>query len=81
VVVLDPARAGAGAEVMAALAGLSPAPRAVAYVSCEPAPFARDVRVLLDAGWGLRSLQAFDLFPMTEHVEVVGILEPPAAGR
>jgi tRNA/tmRNA/rRNA uracil-C5-methylase (TrmA/RlmC/RlmD family) len=78
-VVLDPARAGAGREVMAALLALDPAPRRVAYVSCEPAPFARDLRVALDAGWTLRSLRAFDLFPMTEHVELVGILGPPTA--
>ena len=78
-VVLDPARSGAGTAVMAALAGLDPPPRAVAYVSCEPAPFARDLRILLDAGWTLTSLRAFDLFPMTEHVEVVGVLVPPGA--
>ena len=78
-VVLDPAREGAGKPVMAALAGLRPAPRRLAYVSCDAASFARDVRVLLDAGWTLASLRAFDLFPMTEHVELLGVLEPPAA--
>ncbi|HEY4927872.1 MAG TPA: class I SAM-dependent RNA methyltransferase [Acidimicrobiales bacterium] len=76
-VVLDPARAGAGRAVLEALVALDPAPRRMAYVSCEPAPFARDLRLALDAGWTLRSLRAFDLFPMTEHVELVGILEPP----
>jgi len=76
-VVLDPARAGAGQEVMAALIGLTPPPRRIAYVSCEPAPFARDLAVALAAGWTLMSLRAFDLFPMTEHVELVGVLEPP----
>ena len=44
-VVLDPARAGAGRDVMGALVGLDPPPRRVAYVSCEPAPFARDLAV------------------------------------
>lgn len=78
-VVLDPARAGAGRQVMAALVALVPPPRRVAYVSCEPAPFARDLKVALEAGWTVRSLRAFDLFPMTEHVEMVGILEPPAS--
>ena len=78
-VVLDPARAGAGRDVTAALVALDPPPRRVAYVSCEPAPFARDLRVALDAGWTLGSLRAFDLFPMTEHVELVGILEPPGS--
>ena len=76
-VVLDPARSGAGREVLDALCALDPAPRRIAYVSCEPAPFARDLRQLRDAGWRLGSLRAFDLFPMTEHVELVGILERP----
>ncbi|HEY1988014.1 MAG TPA: TRAM domain-containing protein [Acidimicrobiales bacterium] len=75
-VVLDPAREGAGRGVMAALAGLQPAPRRIAYVSCDPASFARDLRVMTDAGWHLASLRCLDLFPMTEHVEVVAMLDP-----
>ncbi len=78
-VVLDPARDGAGLAVMGALTSLDPAPRRMAYVACDPASFARDLRVALDAGWHLCSLRAFDLFPMTEHVELVCILEPPPA--
>jgi tRNA/tmRNA/rRNA uracil-C5-methylase (TrmA/RlmC/RlmD family) len=77
-IVLDPAREGAGRPVMAAIASLRPLPRRVAYVSCDPASFSRDLRVMLDAGWTMPSLRAFDLFPMTEHVELLGILEPPA---
>jgi tRNA/tmRNA/rRNA uracil-C5-methylase (TrmA/RlmC/RlmD family) len=73
-VVLDPPRAGAGVEVSKALVAL--APRAVAYVACDAATFARDLKVFLTAGWGLSSLRAFDLFPMTEHVELVAILTP-----
>jgi tRNA/tmRNA/rRNA uracil-C5-methylase (TrmA/RlmC/RlmD family) len=73
-VVLDPPRAGAGLEVTRALAGLRP--RRLAYVACDPASFARDLRVLLDAGWQLESLRGFDLFPMTEHVELVAVLSP-----
>ena len=76
-VVLDPPRAGAGLDVTAELARLRP--RAMAYVSCDPATFARDLRVLLDAGWEVSSLRAFDLFPQTEHVELVSVLVPPAA--
>ncbi|CAA9360779.1 MAG: 23S rRNA (Uracil-5-) -methyltransferase RumA [uncultured Frankineae bacterium] len=76
-VVLDPPRSGAGLEVTRALAGLRP--RRLAYVACDPASFARDLRVLLDAGWTLASLRGLDLFPMTEHVELVAVLEPPAA--
>jgi tRNA/tmRNA/rRNA uracil-C5-methylase (TrmA/RlmC/RlmD family) len=77
-VVLDPAREGAGRPVMEALASLTPAPRRMAYVSCDPASFARDLRVAMDAGWSLAGLRAFDLFPMTEHVELVGLLDPPS---
>ena len=74
---LDPPRAGAGQDVTAALARLRP--RRLAYVSCEAASFARDAKVLLDAGWTLPSLRAFDLYPMTEHVELLAVFEPPAA--
>ena len=77
-VVLDPPRAGAGLEVAAALGSLRA--RAIAYVSCDAATFARDLKVLLDAGWGVASLRAFDLYPQTEHVELVGILTPAAGG-
>ncbi|HEY1829584.1 MAG TPA: TRAM domain-containing protein [Acidimicrobiales bacterium] len=75
--VLDPAREGAGTEVMGSLAARPGRLRAVAYVSCDAASFSRDVRVLLDAGWSMPLLRAFDLFPMTEHVELVATLTPP----
>jgi tRNA/tmRNA/rRNA uracil-C5-methylase (TrmA/RlmC/RlmD family) len=75
-IVLDPPRAGAGLEVSRALASLRP--RAIAYVSCDAATFSRDLRVFLDASWSVGSLQAFDLFPQTEHVELVSLLLPPA---
>jgi len=73
-VVLDPSREGAGRAVSAALAGLRPAPRRIVYVACDPSSFSRDLRVLLDAGWALESLRAFDIFPMTEHIELVAAL-------
>ncbi|MBG6103013.1 tRNA/tmRNA/rRNA uracil-C5-methylase (TrmA/RlmC/RlmD family) [Micromonospora vinacea] len=75
VVVLDPPRSGAGAPVVRALAAAGP--RAVAYVACDPAAFARDVRTFADLGWRLAALRGFDLFPMTQHVEQVGLLLPP----
>ncbi len=74
-IVLDPPRAGAGLEVAAALAALRP--RAIAYVSCDAATLARDLRVFLDAGWQIASLRAFDLYPQTEHVELVTVLTRP----
>jgi tRNA/tmRNA/rRNA uracil-C5-methylase (TrmA/RlmC/RlmD family) len=73
-VVLDPPRAGAGARVVAQIAACRP--RAVAYVSCDPASFARDVAMFADRGLRLVAVRAFDLFPMTHHVECVGLLTP-----
>ena len=73
-VVLDPPRAGAGPEVMAAV--VARRPRAVASVACDPSSLARDLRVALDAGWWLRELRAYDCFPMTAHVETVALLCP-----
>jgi len=80
-VVLDPPRAGAGQAVIGALARLRP--RRMAYVACDTATFSRDLRLLVDAGWSLGLLRAFDLFPMTEHVETLAVFVPPrrSAGR
>jgi len=74
VVVLDPPRAGAGAAVVAAIVGLRP--RAVAYVACDPSALARDVASFAAQGYRLTGLRAFDAFPMTGHVECIGLLVP-----
>jgi tRNA/tmRNA/rRNA uracil-C5-methylase (TrmA/RlmC/RlmD family) len=71
-VVLDPPRSGAGADVVRSV--LRRRPRAVAYVACDPAAFARDVAVFRGEGWRLAELRAYDAFPMTHHVECVGLL-------
>jgi 23S rRNA (uracil1939-C5)-methyltransferase len=47
----------------------------IVYVSCDPPTMARDARRLLDAGYRLRSLEGFDLFPNTPHVETVGVFD------
>ncbi len=78
-VVLDPPRAGAGAAVVRAV--VAAGPRAVAYVACDPAAFARDVASFRSAGWSLAALRAYDFFPMTHHVECVGLLEPASPVR
>jgi len=77
-VVLDPPRAGAGAETSLRIAGLGP--RAIAYVACDPAALARDVAAFATAGYRLSRLRAFDLFPMTAHVECVALLSPGGPG-
>lgn len=71
-VVLDPPRAGAKAKVIAGIASRSP--RAIVLVSCDPAAFARDTKLLGQNGYELTGLRAFDLFPMTHHVECVALL-------
>ncbi|MCT2277477.1 TRAM domain-containing protein [Micromonospora chalcea] len=73
-VVLDPPRSGAGAPVVRDV--VAAGPRAVAYVACDPAAFARDVRTFREAGWRLTELRGYDLFPMTQHVELVGLFLP-----
>ena len=73
-VVLDPPRTGAKRDVVAGIARLEP--RAVAYVACDPAALARDVAIFAEHGYVLESLRAFDLFPMTHHVECVAVLVP-----
>lgn len=77
IVVLDPSREGAGRSVMQALATSRKRPRRIASVSCDASTFSRDLRFFLDAGWRVRSLTGYDLFPMTEHVELVAVVEPP----
>lgn len=73
-VVLDPPRKGAGAAVVRAVAEREP--RAIAYVACDPAALARDLATFAREGYSPVSIRAFDLFPMTHHVECVAILHP-----
>ena len=73
VVVLDPPRDGAGKEAVAHIARL--APRAIVYVACDPAALARDTAYLADHRYSLIKVRAFDLFPMTHHIECVALYE------
>jgi tRNA/tmRNA/rRNA uracil-C5-methylase (TrmA/RlmC/RlmD family) len=77
-VVLDPPRTGVTQSVIDALTGTGGAGpgtlRRIAYVSCDPATLARDLRLLTDGGWSLDGLRAFDAFPMTHHVECLATL-------
>jgi tRNA/tmRNA/rRNA uracil-C5-methylase (TrmA/RlmC/RlmD family) len=72
-VVLDPPRTGAKRKVVTQVAARRP--RAIAYVACDPAALARDVAFFAEHGYELAALRAFDLFPMTMHVECVALLE------
>jgi tRNA/tmRNA/rRNA uracil-C5-methylase (TrmA/RlmC/RlmD family) len=73
-VVLDPPRTGAKRKVVTQVAARRP--RAIAYVACDPAALARDVAIFAEHGYRPVRLRAFDLFPMTHHVECVALLVP-----
>jgi 23S rRNA (uracil1939-C5)-methyltransferase len=77
--VLDPPRSGARPPVLRAL--LAARPRRIVYISCRPETLARDLRVLRE-GYRLESVRPVDMFPRSDHVEVVAALDrvtPPAA--
>lgn len=67
-VVFDPPRAGAKAQTEALAVG---GPPVVVAVSCNPATFARDARILLDGGYRVGTIVPIDQFPWSAHVEVV----------
>lgn len=73
VVLLDPPRTGLPPDTADALAEL--APDRIVYLSCDPATQARDVRNLVGGGYAVESVEAFDLFPQTPHVESLAVLE------
>ena len=77
-IVVDPPRAGLGAEVCSLLAKIA-APEVV-YVSCDPATLARDLRMLIDAGYAIHSFALADLFPQTHHMESIVHLRRGASG-
>jgi len=76
VVVLDPPRDGAKKNVISSLVACQP--RAIVYVACDPAALARDSALLRDANYTLEKIRAFDLFPMTHHIECVALFTPTA---
>ena len=71
-VVMDPPRAGVGAEVCALLARVSA--KEMVYVSCDPVTLGRDLKALVDSGYRVVELHLVDLFPQTFHLETVVVL-------
>ena len=74
VVILDPPREGAGKEVVQQLSRIGA--RVIIYVACDPAALARDTVYLAESGYSLTKIRAFDLFPMTHHIESVALFTP-----
>lgn len=72
VVVADPARQGLGKGGVASVVATDA--EVVVLVSCDPVAGARDVRMLVDAGYALGEVEVLDIFPETHHVEVVSVL-------
>ncbi len=70
--VFDPPRAGAKEQVEALVDAENL--KTIVAVSCNPATFARDVRILVDGGFDLERVIPVDQFPYTSHLEVVGVL-------
>ncbi len=68
-ILLDPPRIGVEKGVIAGM--LDARPRQIAYVSCDPATLARDLRHLIEGGYAINSLKALDMFPQTHHIETV----------
>jgi tRNA/tmRNA/rRNA uracil-C5-methylase (TrmA/RlmC/RlmD family) len=72
-VIVDPPRTGLSKPVVETLA--SRGGGRIVYVSCDPPTLARDARALLDGGYRLTSVRAFDLFPNTPHVETLAVFD------
>jgi 23S rRNA (uracil1939-C5)-methyltransferase len=72
VLIADPPRAGLAPNVHDAIGLLQP--QKIAYISCDPATLARDVKKILQKGYNLLSITPFDLFPQTYHIETVCLL-------
>ena len=70
--VLDPPRAGAGRDVIAAVAAAGVS--RVIHIGCEAAAFARDIGLYRGHGYAVEALRVFDAFPLTHHVECVAVL-------
>ncbi|WP_339064338.1 23S rRNA (uracil(1939)-C(5))-methyltransferase RlmD [Tepidibacillus marianensis] len=73
VVVVDPPRKGCDEALLQTIIDLKP--KRMVYVSCNPSTLARDLRVLEDGGFKTVEVQPVDMFPQTQHVECVVLIE------
>ena len=72
VIVVDPPRKGCDERCLSTMLAMKP--RRIVYVSCDSATLARDLRILVDGGYELKRVRAFDQFPNSGHVETVALL-------
>ena len=72
VIVVDPPRKGCDERCLSTMLAMKP--RRIVYVSCDSATLARDLRILVDGGYELKRVRAFDQFPNSGHVETVCLL-------
>lgn len=72
-IVFDPPRRGV--EEIALKSVIKNKIEKIVYISCNPATFARDVKILTENGYVLKKITPVDMFPQTAHIEVVGLLE------
>lgn len=71
-VLIDPPRAGASAELFELLSSKNVS--RLIYISCHPATLARDLKTLTQQSWTIQSVEAFDMFPQTSHLECLAFL-------
>ena len=72
VIVVDPPRKGCDERCLSTMLAMKP--RRIVYVSCDSATLARDLRILVDGGYELKRVRAFDQFPNSGHVETVVLM-------
>lgn len=72
VIVVDPPRKGCDEQCLSTMLAMKP--QRIVYVSCDSATLARDLRILVDGGYELQKVRAFDQFAHTGHVETVVLL-------
>ena len=72
VIVVDPPRKGCDEQCLSTMLAMKP--QRIVYVSCDSATLARDLRILVDGGYELRKVRAFDQFAHTGHVETVCLM-------
>lgn len=71
-VIMDPPRSGAAGKVISEIVRISP--KKLIYVACDPVALARDLKGLIAAGYQIRGLESFDIFPHTHHFESIAVL-------